>query len=363
MQRTLAVIESGIEQGLHVGAQVYVSHRGRVVIDTGVGIARPSDGLPMTADTITLWLSSGKPVTAVGIARLWERGLLDLDDAVARHVPEFAAHGKESITIRHILTHTAPLRLADVGWPHATWEQNIRRICNTRPEPRWVPGRTAGYSAHITWYMLGEIIQRLSGRGLQDFLHDEVFAPCGMADTYVAMAPQEQAANADRLAVTQKTESGPPTDYGTERPEALAAPRPGGSVRGPAHDLGRFYEALLARDGRVLMTQTIEAMTARHRVNTHDKTFNAVIDWGLGFIINSLIYGRDDTPYQYGPYASPRTFGHSGNQSSAGFADPENALAIVVIFNGMAGEAKHQPRMRQTLAAVYEDLGLVPQQG
>jgi CubicO group peptidase (beta-lactamase class C family) len=78
-------------------------------------------------------------------------------------------------------------------------------------------------------------------------------------------------------------------------------------------------------------------------------------------MINSLIYGREETPYQYGPHASPRTFGHSGNQSSAGFADPENALVVVVIFNGMAGEAKHQPRMRMTLAAVYEDLGLVPQ--
>ena len=144
MQRTLAVIESGLEQGVHVGAQVYVSHRGRVVIDEGVGVARPSDALPMSGDTITLWLSSGKPVTAVGIARLWERGLLDLDDPVARHVPEFAAHGKEAITIRHVLTHTAPLRLAGVGRPHATWEQNIRRICNKRPEPRWGGGRTAG---------------------------------------------------------------------------------------------------------------------------------------------------------------------------------------------------------------------------
>ena len=100
MERTLAAVQSGIDQGLHIGAQVYVSLRGRAVIDTGVGLASPHDGRPMTADTITLWLSSGKPVTAVAIARLWERGLLDLDDPIARHVPEFAAHGKETITVR-----------------------------------------------------------------------------------------------------------------------------------------------------------------------------------------------------------------------------------------------------------------------
>jgi len=101
-------------------------------------------------------------------------------------------------------------------------------------------------------------------------------------------------------------------------------------------------------------------MTARHRVNTVDKTFQAIVDWGLGFIANSLIYaGNENAPYQYGPHASPRAFGHSGNQASAGFADPEHALAVVVVVNGMPGEAAHQARMRGILAAIYEDLGLV----
>jgi CubicO group peptidase (beta-lactamase class C family) len=99
-------------------------------------------------------------------------------------------------------------------------------------------------------------------------------------------------------------------------------------------------------------------MTARHRAYTTDKTFGAIIDWGLGFMINSAIYGNDDAPYQFGPHASPRTFGHSGNQSSAAFADPEHRLVVALTFNGMPGEAKHQPRMRAALTAVYEDLGL-----
>ena len=135
-------------------------------------------------------------------------------------------------------------------------------------------------------------------------------------------------------------------------------------MRGPIRELGRFYETMLARGQcaatgeRVLLPQTVEAMTARHRANTPDKTFGAIIDWGLGFMINSAIYGNMDAPYQYGPHASPRTFGHSGNQSSVGMADPEHGLVVAIMFNGMAGEARHQPRMRETLAAVYEDLGL-----
>lgn len=364
MQRTLSVVQSGIDQGLHVGAQLYVSHRGRVALDEGVGLARPAapdrSALPMTRDTLTLWLSSGKPITAAAVACLWQDGKLDLDDPVVEHIPEFAPHGKEQITLRHILTHTAPLRLADTGWPHASWDQTIRRICATRPEPRWIPGRTAGYSAHLTWYLLAEVAQRVSGTPLPDLLRTRIFEPFGMADTFVSMTPTEQSAYADRLAITQTTEKGPPTDLGTETPEALVVARPSGSIRGPARSLGKFYESLLARGAGVLSPQTVEAMTARHRVNTLDKTFGAIIDWGLGFICNSLMYGRDDTPYQYGPHASPRTFGHSGNQSSAAFADPENALVAVVIFNGLVGESRHQPRIRATLAAIYEDLGLAP---
>ncbi|HEY7120566.1 MAG TPA: serine hydrolase domain-containing protein [Tepidisphaeraceae bacterium] len=362
MRRTLDVIRSGIDQGLHIGAQLYVSLAGHTVVDEAVGLARPQQSdqsaLPMTPDTITLWLSSGKPLTAVAIAQLWERGLLELDDPIARHIPDFAAHGKDTITIRHVLTHTAPLRLADTGWPDTPWDQIIRRICNTRPEPRWISGRTAGYSAHITWYLLGDIVQRVGGMPLPDYLRHHVFDPCGMTRTFVSMTPAEQAANADRLMVMQVTETPPMHDRGTETPQALAAPRPSGSIRGPARELGRFYETMLAHGRGIVSPQTVEAMTARHRVNTLDKTFHAVIDWGLGFMINSSIYGNADAPYQYGPHASPRAFGHSGNQSSAGFADPERALAVAVVFNGMPGEAAHQSRIRATLAAVYEDLGL-----
>jgi CubicO group peptidase (beta-lactamase class C family) len=363
LPRTVAEIESGMALGLHVGAQLYVSQRGRTIADLAFGLARPAtadrDALPMTPDTITLWLSAGKPITAVAIAQLWERNLLQLDDPVVDHLPEFAPYGKEAITIRHLLTHTAPLRLADTGWPDATWEQMIQRVCATRPEPRWIPGRTAGYSSHVTWYVLAEIVRRLGGQTLEDYFRDRVFLPCGMTTTFVSMTPDEQAHYADRLAVTQVTEKSPSRDYGTDTPQALATPRPSASIRGPARQLGRFYETMLKRGKGILSPQAVEAMTARHRVNTHDKTFNATIDWGLGFMINSLIYGNPETPYQFGPHASPRTFGHSGNQSSAGFADPEHGLAVAVVFNGLAGEQKHQARIRATLAAIYEDLGLV----
>jgi len=360
--KTLSLIHDGITQGLHVGAQLYVSLGGETALDTAIGLARPATEqlheLPMTPDTITLWLSSGKPLTAVAIAQLWERGLLDLDDAVAKFIPDFSANGKSGITVRHLLTHTAPLRLADTGWPNATWQQMIQRINLTRPEPRWISGRTAGYSAHITWYILGEIVQRLGGQPLGEYLRDRVFLPCAMENTFLSMDAKQQAANADRMAVMQVTQKVQPVAYATETPRALAMQRPSGSMRGPARELGRFYETMLRRGRGILSPQAVEAMTARHRANTMDKTFGAIIDWGLGFMINSSIYGKPETPYQFGPHASPRTFGHSGNQSSAAFADPDNGVVAVVMFNGMPGETRHQARMRAVLTALYEDLDL-----
>src|SRR5690242_10619383 len=107
MRRTFELIQPGIDESLHIGAQLHVDRRGQTVADEAFGLARPArdgqEAVAMTPDTITLWLSSGKPLTAVAVAQLWEQQKLDLDDAVARFIPEFAAHGKENITIRHLL--------------------------------------------------------------------------------------------------------------------------------------------------------------------------------------------------------------------------------------------------------------------
>src|SRR5690349_1571931 len=76
-----------------------------------------------------------------------------------------------------------------------------------------------------------------------------------------------------------------------------------------------------------------------------DHSFGQVVDWGLGFLINSARYGAMADPYGYGKHASDATFGHGGMQSSAGLGDPENKIAAAIIFNGLPGEPKHQKRI------------------
>jgi CubicO group peptidase (beta-lactamase class C family) len=354
------IFQAGIDAGLHVGAQLYASVHRRVIADFAIGESRP--GVAMATDSITLWLSATKPITAVCIAQLWERGQLLLDDPVARFVPEFAAHGKDRITIRHCLTHTAGLRLAANNFTKDPWDATIDRICDSPIEPGWVVGKTAGYHTASTWFLLGEIIRRIDGRSFDQYVRDEIFLPLGMTDSWIGLPADRYLNYGDRIAVMVNTDPQFKPRHNWDTPEMAAMCKPGGNGRGPVRQLGRFYQMLLAGgslDGtRVISPQTVEAMTARHRVGLFDLSFKHVMDWGLGFVVNNAQYGADTVRYGFGPAASWRSFGHGGHQSSIGMADPKHGLAVAVVFNGTPGEAAHDRRVRDVLGAVYRAAGI-----
>jgi CubicO group peptidase (beta-lactamase class C family) len=360
LPRTTELLQQQMTAGLHIGAQVYASLRGRVVADFAIGESRP--GVEMTPDTIMLWMSATKPVAAVAIAQLWEAAKLSLDDPIARHIPEFAQNGKEAITIRNILTHTAPIRWIETGWPDTPWDQIIAKICVMRMERDWPPGKKAGYSVYATWFLLGEIVRRLDGRDYARYVREEIFAPLGMNNSWVATTPEAYRSYGTRLGIMQKTEGGTVSDLGMDTEAACTNARPSGSGHGPMRELGRFYEMLLAggtlQERRIISPQTVEALVARHRAGMYDQTFKHIMDWGLGFVVNSNQYGPNTVPYGYGPYASARTYGHSGYQSSVAFGDPDKGLAAAIVCNGTAGEVQHNLRIRAVLTALYEDLGL-----
>lgn len=365
---TAALLEDDIHRGLHLGAQLYVSIDGEPVADLAVGEGRR--GRSMEPDDLTLWLSSTKPTAAVALAVLWERGDLHLDDAVARFLPEFSAGGKEGVTLRHLLTHTSGIRMLGVGWPKASWEEIVAKVAGHKLEPRWEPGEKAGYHLSSSWFVLGEVIRRIDGRPYERFVREEVFEPLGMTDSWVGMPEERFDAYGDRITITYNTEAtddaGDPLIHPWHRDIYVMRPSPGGNGRGPIRELGRFYESLLGSiqgwwDGpTVLRPQSVEALTARHRVGLYDHTFRHMMDWGLGFIINSAYYDQATLPYAYGPHASRRTFGHSGYRSSTAFADPEHRLVVALATNGTPSDPDHLERMRRVTKSVYEELELVP---
>jgi CubicO group peptidase (beta-lactamase class C family) len=352
-----AAIERGIEQGLHLGAQAYVAVGGEPVADLAIGEARA--GVPMTTDRMVIWWSMTKPSVAVSIARLWERGALELDHRVVRYVPEFGANGKDRVTIRHLLTHTGGFRAGDqvrstAADPNAWWDETVAGICAVEPEPGWVPGQKAGYHLTCGMTMLGELVRRVDGRPFDRFVREEVFEPLGMVDCWVGMPEDRVAGYADRVGTMHDTSEGQAVARDElDAPAALVRCSPGGGGRGPMRQLARLYE-MLRRHGeldgaRVLTPQTVEALTARHRVGLFDHTFNVVTDWGLGFNIDSG---------GMGPHCSTRSFGHGGAQSSLAFCDPEHDLVAAIQTNGMPGNERHYLRFRELTRALYLDLGL-----
>jgi CubicO group peptidase (beta-lactamase class C family) len=360
LPQTYSVIMEGIDRKLHSGCQLYISHHGHVIVDCGVGDSFPHH--PMTAETVNLWLSAGKPLTAAAIMRMWERGLLRLDDPVSRFIPEFSMNGKGGVTIRHVLTHTSGFRNADTGWPDASWGETIRRICQSPLEQNWIVGRTAGYHTSTSWFILGEILARLTGRTFQDAIRIELLEPCGLFETRASFSASEHADIQDKLGRIYFRDQGELSLLDWHEFPRCNAPSPGANLRGPIRDLGRFYEMLL-NEGissieRVLSPQTVSAMTARHRVGENDLTLAHTVDFGLGVIVDSNRYGLETVPYGYGKYCSPRTFGHGGAQSSQGWCDPEAGLVVAYFFNGRPGEAQHNRRARKLNDAIWSDLGL-----
>jgi CubicO group peptidase (beta-lactamase class C family) len=139
----------------------------------------------------------------------------------------------------------------------------------------------------------------------------------------------------------------------------LREPSPGGNLRGPVRELGRFYEMLWNNgrtpDGASLLTpETVQQMTMRHRVGQYDETFQHPVDFGLGLIIDSNGHGVDTVPYGFSAYCSPRTFGHGGAQCAMGFCDPDLGLVVAWAANGFCGEGQHQRRNVAINSAIYE---------
>jgi CubicO group peptidase (beta-lactamase class C family) len=346
LPRTRDILDDGIANRLHLGAQVYVSRHGQTIADLAIGEKRA--GEPMSADDITLWMSAGKPIAAVWALRLVEAGALSLDLPVAELIPGFAQHGKGAITLRHILTHTGGFRGPLNNFTEGTWDEIITRVSSLRLEPQWVPCEKAGYHIGSSWFVLGELI-RLSGESIDGLVP-------WLDDVWMSIPDHDQPALHDRLAPMHIVEEGTlEEDYPGNEFSLMSIPRPGASCRGPIRALGRFYERLM--NGELLGRAMVDAMRSRQRAGMMDHTFRQVLDWGWGVMLDSKHYAGEHS-YGYGKHASPDAFGHSGNQSSCGFVDPVHDLVIAWTCNGMPGEAAHQTRARAINAAIYEDLGI-----
>lgn len=355
----LALLERQREDGLHDGAQLYVSRHGETLLDTATGESGP--GRVLRTDDLMLWYSSTKPTAAVAVLQLWEQGRLGLDDLVAGYVDGWGG-GKERCTIRHVMTHTGGFAMFSqgVGDLALPYDEKVRMIAAHPAEHE--PGTRAQYHLTTGWTILGAVVEAVDGRPVKQYVEQEVFARAGMPTSRLGVDLDEQEALGDRLVPVRwrghqmaLVRDGRVTlvDYdiearGHNSPEYRARVEPGSSGQGPAAELGRFYECLLGFGPPLLEPRTVEVMIATHRSGMRDRTFaNLKIPWGLGVQVSGGINGRPGR----------RAFGHGGMGSSRGLADPDAGLVVVLMTNGLPKPLDNEQRLHEITDAVYSAFG------
>lgn len=169
-----------LASGAELGASIVVNIGGETVVDIWGGFRDEARTAPWTQDTITNVWSTTKTVTNLAALMLVDRGDLDVCAPVARYWPEFAANGKQDIEVRHVLSHTAGVS----GWdqPFSTedmydWDKSTSQLA--AQAPWWEPGSASGYHALNQGHLVGEIVRRITGKSLKQFVAEEIAGPLG----------------------------------------------------------------------------------------------------------------------------------------------------------------------------------------
>lgn len=352
--RVQDAVDQLVESGKEIGVQVAVYHHGEQVVDAVAGIADSETGRPVDSGTPFYNFSIGKGVTATVAHVLAERGLFTYDTRVAELWPEFAAHGKENVTVRHVLNHSA-------GLPGVPVDSTIEDVCDwdkmtsalADAELWWEPGTKVGYHAYTFGYLVGEIVRRATGKPISQVLAEEVAGPLGVADEiYFAMPASEQPRLArlqDEPGLTEKHpdlppdlpmfKAGPlilfPNAALGNRPDMLAANIPAG-CKTSARAIARMYAAVIGEvdSMRLISPERLAQVWAVSATGT-DQIFGNPSTWGLGYARG---FSGSDTEYGMagagGSYAGADTatgvaFAVTKNLFTMGFDSATGIIALI----------------------------------
>ncbi len=349
-----SAVETLYRDGLHPAIQLCVRRHGRVLIDRAIGHASgagphdPPDARKVLATPETPFnlYSASKAVTAMVIHLLDQQHRLHLDDPVCEYIPEFAAHGKRWITIRHVLTHRAgipnippeAMRLELLDQP----DEIIRILCDATPTGR--AGSSLAYHAISGGFLLGEIVRRVTGDDIRTVLAREILEPLGFRWLNYGVA------KGDVERVAQSYFTGlpilPPVSWIFRRllgvdfdrvpelgndPRYLAGIIPSGNIVATANELGRFYQLLLnggELDGvRIFEPRTIRRAVAEQSYQEFDLSLGLPLRYGMGFMLGGRwlsFYGTDTL----------HAFGHIGFINVMGWADHERQITVGLTNSG-----------------------------
>ncbi len=367
------------------GAAVAVYHRGELVVDLWGGWRTESE--PWQHDTLAMCFSTTKGVTSTALHLLADRGEVSYDAPVAAYWPRFAQGGKEQVTVRHVLSHSAGLHRMRTLVDHASrmldWEYMVAAL--ERAEPAYEPGSRHGYHALTYGWLAGELVRRVSGRPIAKFVDEGLARPLGLDGLFLGCPPEHRGRVAPlapmaaplgrRLGLEPGALMGGPAGRipallglpvnprrfvnallprGIEDvlwgPEVMDAEVPAANGFFTARSLAKLY-AMLAHGGEVGGLRLLSPQTVRQLAVVQSRGPDLVLvipmGWRLGY--HSAFTTRGTVP---------GAFGHFGFGGSGGWADPQRQLALAMVCNRGTGTPIGDLRMAELGAALVRAPGV-----
>ncbi|MHB9861130.1 serine hydrolase domain-containing protein [Streptomyces sp. YIM S03343] len=366
------------------GAAVAVYRHGHRVADLWGGAKNadePADGTaegsPWERDTAQIVRSATKGVAAAVVLLLHQRGELDLDAPVGHYWPEFKAAGKERTLVRHLLAHRAGVPALDRPLtPAEAADPDLGAQAVAAQTPAWEPGTDHGYHAQTYSWLTGELVRRVMGRSMGEWIAAEIAAPLA-ADLWLGLPPP-QASRVGRVAKLPAAATAGPTGLRTRPKRAVAeayadpdsltrrafaaitplpdendpvyraAVLPASNGIATADGLARVHAALIGPvdGGRRLFTPGTMELARAEQSAGPDRVLVLNTRFGLGYMLHS---GAS-------PLLSPGSFGHPGRGGALAFADPEQGIAFAYVTNGFLTGVTADPRAQSLVRAVRTSL-------
>jgi CubicO group peptidase (beta-lactamase class C family) len=334
------------------GASLAVYRHGERVVDLWGGWRDAARTRPWTRDTLVNVYSTTKGIVAAALAVAVDRGFLRYEDRVAQHWPEFAAAGKDGVTVAQLISHQGGLP----GFAAPTTVEDLYdwTLCCSRLAAQaaaWPPGEATSYHACTYGYLAGEVFRRAVGQSIGRFIAQEMTAPLG-ADIFLGLpasedhrvAPMIAPAVAPDLAAlglppfAMMAMSNPQLHPSDSSAAAWRrAELPAMNLHGTADGIARVFAALAnggELGGRRLISSAAIERLRDVQSNRQDQLLSFPIEWAQGLALNATgIFGPN-----------PRAFGHTGWGGSFVFADPEAGIAAACTLNRMGADLIGDPR-------------------
>ena len=330
---TLAAVDVAMQEyvdaGEISGAVTLVGHEGKVVHLGAVGLSDIDSGRQMKRSSLFSIASMTKPIVATAVMILQDEGKLSVDDKVSKYMPAFAVLKLKSgevaareITIRDAITHTSGIAGNQIfsGSLAEAVDELAQQPLAFQPGTKWQ------YSPGLN--VAGRIVEIVSEKPLQDFLHQRIFEPLGMNSTTFFPSQKQRKRIATLYAPSDDEKSLVPTENRIAKFSEVKVPNPSGGLVSNARDMFRFYQMVLNhgkfRQQRILSTEATEQMTSPQTGDL--KTgFTAGNCWGLGWCIVR-------EPQDVTGMLSAGTFGHGGAFGTQGWVDPKTETIYVLMI-------------------------------